>query len=122
MRVDIYSVICFVWGYFDFVYWVYICFYSQLCLKIIDRNLIYNDQVFNVFFLCAGIKCYLDIKMINKRFIQYIKIYYSLVFVFDILQIDFDLWNFFDVLICLLIICVRYDLQQLYIGNWFIII
>lgn len=122
MRVDIYSVICFVWGYFDFVYWVYIRFYSQLCLKIIDRNLIYNDQVFNVFFLCAGIKCYLDIKMINKRFIQYIEIYYRLIFVLDILQIDFDLRNFLDVLICLLIIRVRYDLQQLYIGNWFIII
>lgn len=110
MRVDTYSVTCPAWGYPDPAHWAHIRFHSQPCPKITDRNSTHNDQASNAFSLCAGIKCYLDTKMTNKRFIQYIKIYHSLVFVSDISQTDLDSRNPLDVLICSLITRVRYDL------------
>lgn len=110
MRVDTYSVTCPAWGYPDPAHLAHIRFHSQPCPKITDRNSTHNDQESNAFSLCAGIKCYLDTKMTNKRFIQYIKIYHSLVFVSDISQTDLDSRNPLDVLICSLITRVRYDL------------
>lgn len=120
MRVDTYNVTCPAQGYPDPAHWAHIHFHSQPCPKITDRNSTHNDQASNAFSLCAGIKCYLDTKMTNKRFIQYIKIYHTLIFVSNISQTDLDSLNPLDVLICSLITRVRYDLQQLYTGTWFI--